>query len=444
MATIMSLFSRKVSDPVRSQQEPSPRDETLIVRDSASFEQMGESQQVINGGIDSVTKSLEAISGLAKQLSDLKKELARSFDAHRKLALSTAVLEQDRAHVRQGLTEKTAQFDAVTAELRTLRETHEEVSRGFEKARWDLDVLNNKYHLLGVANKEVEESLQNAQSQLSAANDGAEGLRSEIAALKALNDSSTARISDLLEKYNDANSKNVFLTNRVESLESALQEKTADILGLRELHDLVCQERDSAVIYARQREHEATQSRNETAKLAQINQQERKAREIETGQLRAELDTVRANLKAHEAIGAATRIENDKLVVEVKRLEDRCKTLEAATARNEAQAARLSAKLESTLTAKSQIEQSRTVISARLEVLTQALGEREDDVKRLESELETQAIRAERQNAIAQDSVDALQARIFELEKDVASKQNEVAFYTSQLETVNRYELKAG
>ena len=448
VVTIMSLFSRKGFGEAAAAEfehhEPSLSNAGLAVRNSASFEEMGESQQVIDGGIDAVVKNLEEISGLAKQLSSLRRHLVRSFEAHRKLALSTAVLEQDRAYVRQSLTEKTAQFDTATAELRTLRETHEEVSRGFEKARSDLDVLNNKYHSLSVASKGAHEALQNTQPQLSAAHDEAEGLRSDIATLKALNDSSMARISELLEKYNDANSKNVFLTTRVESLESALQEKTADILGLRELHDLVCQEKESAVVYGRQKEQEGTQLRTETAKLVQINQQDRKAREIETGQLRAELDIVRANLKAHEAIGAATRIENDKLVVEVKRLEDRNKTLEAAAARNEAQAARLSTKLELTLTAKSQIEQSRAVIGARLEVLTQALSEREDELKRMEADLNTRAIKADRQNAIAQDSIDALHARIFELEKDLASKQNEVAFYTSQLEAVNRYDLKAG
>ena len=462
MATIMSMFSRRrpkdseakdlsfTQPSLREDSEakglgftiPSVREDAMAVRDSDPFEQLGEDQQLIDGGIDAVVQNLEAISGIAKQLSGLRKQLAHSFEAHRKLAFASAVMEQDRAHIRQSLREKSAQHELVTRELRTLRGSFDDVSRGFDKTRADLDTLNNKFHLLSVAKKEADESLQNALAQLLVARDDAEDLRSDISALKALNDASVARITELSDKTNNTNDKNVFLTTRIDTLESALQEKTADIIGLRELNDLLCQERDSAVVYARQKEQETTQVRSEAAKFLQQSQQEKKSREVETIQLRSELDLARANLKAHEEIGTATRIENDKLVVEVNRLEDRNKSLESATARVESQSARLAAKLESTLTAKSQIEQSRAVIGARLEVLTQTLSERDEHVRRIEAEFETQTIKSERQSAIAQDNIDALHARIFELEKDLISKQNEVSYYSSQLEALNRYDLK--
>jgi len=99
---------------------------------------------------------------------------------------------------------------------------------------------------------------------------------------------------------------------------------------------------------------------------------------------------------------------------------------------------RLTAKLDSTVAAKAQLDQSRATMTARLEAVTQTLYEREADVKRLEGELQHLSAQTEKQNALSHETIESLSARVFELEKELSAQRNETAFYTSQLEVVQR------
>ena len=414
------------------------REAGASVQDIAAFELLGERQQSISGGVDLIIKDLGAITSVLQQLATLKADLARTFEAHRRLAMENADLLKDKERAEQGLREKSAQHDVLAADLRIAKASLEEASRNLEKARTDLESLENRYHVLGVAKKEADELLQRVQSQLQAAHDEVSSLERDVAGLREHSENQAARIVELSEKYNETNSKFAFLSNRCEILEAGVQEKTVEIVGLRELVDLLTQEKESSLAYGRQKEQEATQARTEASRSFQQGQQDKKVREIEIGKLRIELDTVRSNLKTHEDIGAEMRIQCDKLTADLAYQEDRNKTLEAANSRLEAQVARMSAKLDSTMSAKSQIEQSRAVISARLDTLTQAIAEREADVRRLEKEVATLSIRNEEQTAMSGDAIEALNSRIFELEKELTARQNESAFYASQLDAIQR------
>lgn len=444
MATIMNILSRLGSSSVGRIEDDV--DSTTITRseantslkDKAAFEMLGEHQQSIANEVDLVIRDLDTVSSLVKQLAQVKAELGRSFESHRKLAMEHADLQKDKERAETSLREKSALNETLNAELKSTRASLEEISRTHSKARTDLEALENRFHLLGVAKKDGDDQYNRLQSQLVAAQDEAAALEREAAGLREQSGAQTARISELAEKFSEASNQCVFLTNRCEALELNLQEKINELVGLRELVDMLNQEKDSAVLYGRQKEMDASQARSESARLFQQGQQEKKAREVETNKLRIELDTVRSSLRTHDEMIAELRNQNDKLKADLAHYEDRTKTLTANSNRREAMLARISAKLESTSTARSQIEQSRAVMGARVETLTQILSEREADVKRLESALEEVIAKSEGHAGRAEDKIEALNNRIFELEKELSSCQNEAAFYSSQVEAMQR------
>lgn len=449
MATIMNILSRLGASSTERNEENG--DSAIIVRpeanpsvnDIAAFEMLGDHQQSIANDVDLVIRDLDTVTTLVQQLSTIKAELARSFDAHRKLAMEHAELQKDKERAETGLREKSVHSEALSVDLKSTRASLEEISRSHSKARADLEALENRFHLLGVAKKDGDEQYSRIQSQLVAAQDEAAALEREASGLREQSDAQSARIADLSEKFNETSNKCIFLTNRCEALELNLQEKINELVGLRELVDMLHQEKDSAVLYGRQKELDASQARSESARLFQQGQQEKKAREVEASNLRIELDTVRSSLRTHEELIADLRNQNDKLKSDLAHYEDRTKTLSSSSSRREAMLARITAKLESTTTARTQIEQSRAVMSARLETLTQILSEREADVKRLEGSLEQTIAKGEEHAARADDKIEALNNRIFELEKELNSSRNEAAFYSSQVEAMQRQPKRA-
>jgi DNA repair exonuclease SbcCD ATPase subunit len=449
MATIMNILSRLGSNGTERIEDD--RDSAVSLRpetngsekDIAAFEKLGEHQQSIASNVDLVIRDLDTISSLVEQLAQIKSELSRSFDSHRKLALDHSDLQKDKERVDTGLREKSAQNESLNSELKAARTSLEEINRTHSKARAELDALESRFHLLGVAKKDGDEQYQRIQSQLVAMQDEAASLEREAAGLREQNQTQSARISDLSEKYSEASNKCIFLTNRCEALELNLQEKISELVGLRELVEMLNQEKDSAVLYGRQKELDASQARSESTRLFQQAQQEKKAREVESSNLRIELDTMRSSVRTHEEMIADLRNQNDKLKSDLAHYEERTNTLSSSSNRREAMLARVTAKLESTSTARSQIEQSRAVMSTRLETLTQILSEREADVKRLEGALEQALAKSEEHAGRADDKIDALNNRVFELEKELSTSQNEAAFYSSQVEAMQRQPKRA-
>lgn len=449
MATIMNIFSRLGSSGTERQdaefdtQIGEKSAANTSIQDVAAFELLGQHQQMISNGVDSVIKDLDSVAALVGQLSHIKGDMARTFESHRKMALELADVIKDKERAEAGLRDKSTQNESLTADLRSTRANLEETARNFGKAKSELEALENRFHLLGVSKKDVDDQLQRLQSQLTSIQDEATSLEREVAGLRENGSVQASRISELTEKYNDANNKCIFLTNKCEALELNLQEKISEMVGLRELVDLLTQEKETALVYGRQKEMEATQARTEANRLFQQNQQDKKTREIDANNLRLELDTVRSNLKTHQDLVAELRNMNERLTADLELAEERNKTLTANNNRREALITRISAKLEATATARSQIEQSRAVMSSRLETITQILAERESDVKRLESELELALSRHHEHAGMADDKIEALNNRVFELEKELSSSQNEAAFYSSQLDAIQRQPVRA-
>ena len=440
MSTLMSLFTRrKFSLPSDDAFITSMANETSgNAKDLATFGSLGASQQSIEYVLESVQQGLNGVQALVEQAAVLKTDLAKSFDEHRMVALENSVLRQERDQIQQRLTEKVEQHKTTYAELVSLQAETEDVRRGYERTRTDLDALEHRHHLLGVAKRETEDQLDRYVNQLAVANEEVENLRIAASSLQDIVDDYKTQIADLNARFNESNHKSLLLANQCEALENALQQKFDEIVLINENYDLIFKEKEDLLVYSRQKEQELLSLRADVSRMFQQNQADKKTRDSTINQLQADLDRARANIKMLEDVNDETSTENKRLVLEVTRLGELAELSGVKVARLEASAERLNAKLEATLEAKGQIEQSRATMAARLEAMTQLLAEREVEAKRFADEVTRLASQVERDSAVSKDVVENLEMKIHELEKELSAQRNEATFFASQLQAAQR------
>lgn len=448
MATILSLFSRRgsVNSPSdamaisSAEGDPSKlRDkDSVYANDLAAFGSLGESKQAIESTIGTVHQGLIGIQALVEQILVLRVDLAKSFEEHRKLALTNSAIRQERDQFQQQLAEKSEQCKVTHAALVPLQAEVEDVRRKYELTRTGLEALEHRHHLLGVAKRETEDQVDRYVSQFAVANEDADNLRLEVASLQETVENYSLKIADLAAKCNDANSQIIFLTNQCEALDNTLQKKSDEIIAANEKYDLIYQEKESAVLYSQQKEQEATHARTEMTRLFEEGQHDKKNRDSAINKLKSELDNARAKLRMLDEVNFEVAAENERLALQIRRLDDLAKQSNTKVGRLEASVGRLNAKLETTIEAKVQTEQSRATITARLEAMTQLLEEREAGIKERDDQVARLVSQAEQERDSAQDTIESLGLKVFELEKELTAQRNQTAFLASQLEAAQR------
>ena len=230
----------------------------------------------------------------------------------------------------------------------------------------------------------------------------------------------------------------MLLANRCETHEAALQARAEEVSNLREQVDLLAHEKDTSLQYGNQKGLEADQARTEMSKLFEKYQADVKAKEADLNLLRFEIDSLNSSVRMLEQINSDLKVENEKLNTQARHMQDANKQLEVNVNRLDAKLGRITGNLDAATTAKAQIEQSRTAMAARLDAISQTLRGREVDVRRLENDVARQATQIEEQSAQYHDTVEALNARIFELGKELTSQKNEATFYATQVESSKR------
>jgi hypothetical protein len=130
--------------------------------------------------------------------------------------------------------------------------------------------------------------------------------------------------------------------------------------------------------------------------------------------------------------------ENERLALQIRRLDDLAKQSNTKAGRLEASVERLNAKLDTTIEAKVQTEQSRATITARLEAMTQLLEEREGGIKERDDQVARLVSQVEQERESSQDAIESLGLKVFELEKELTAQRNQTAFFASQLEAAQR------
>ena len=174
------------------------------------------------------------------------------------------------------------------------------------------------------------------------------------------------------------------------------------------------------------------------SKLFEKYQTDVKLKEADLNLLRFEIDGLRSSLRMLEQINSDLKVENEKMTSQARHLQDANKQFEVTVNRLEGKLSRITGNLDAATAAKAQIDQSRAAMSARLDAISQTLRGREVDVRRLENDVARQATQIEEQSAQYHDTVEALNARIFELEKELTSQKNEATFYATQVESNKR------
>jgi chromosome segregation ATPase len=414
--------------------EKSRNSAVLQGSDVAAFERLGENQKTIEQGLSQVAGGLSAVQGLVDQVSMLSQQLGSSFEEHRRLALANASLSRDRDRAEQNLNEKRDQHEAVIREMTYLRPELEEKCRDLERARGELESLEHRHQIQSLTKKEIEDQLTRTQNQLATALGEVESNRAEISSLQDTVDTYGSRINEVTGKLNEAVNQTILLGNRQEVLDAALQQKADENIRLIERVDLVSQEKDEAVQYGQQREQEIAHLRGELGRVTQLFQQEKKSREIEANQLKSELGEAVSKNKTLVEMQEIVREESEKNAVNARKLDEKLKRAEINESNLENKIARLESKLESISASKSEIENSRSIILARLEAVTQAVCEKDGEINRLEGEVAQLAQQLSGENSVAQDTIEGLRSRIFELEKEILTHRNDSAFLTGKME----------
>lgn len=443
MGKITNMFSRFSSNgknimdnkllPQGVQNRSDFLESQLNVQDVSVFETMGENQRSIDFALANVLQGIAGFKAVFDQLAAIKVDLARSFDDQRKLALVSSALKQERDHALQRYAEKSSQYETSHSELLILRGKVDELQRNFDRAQASLEGLEHRHHMLGVAKRETEDTLSRNSTQLADTLDELEARRLEVSSLQDLIEISNTRVGELTIKCTDASNNALMLSNRCETLEASLQQKIAELIEITDRFDLIYQEKEAAINYSQRNEQDVAHARAEMGRINQQFKQEKKSRDLEIQHLKSELGEARARAKTLEEVSNEAVADNERLTASNLRLEDRVKQSEVALELHENKAERQNSKVGLLVNAKAQLEQSRVTMAARLEAVTQALNDREADVKRLNGEVTMLSAQVEKQSGLSSDSIEALTAKIFELEKELSAQCNETAFYAAQL-----------
>lgn len=165
-----------------------------------------------------------------------------------------------------------------------------------------------------------------------------------------------------------------------------------------------------------------------------------KGKDKELAELRAENEGYRASGKILEQINLELKFDNEAKASQIRHQEEVIGKHELSISKAEARLSRVTADLDAVQAAKSQIEQSRSAMSSRVDAITQALRGREADVSRLETDVVKLTNQLEDHTARSRGMIEALQSRVFELEKDLAAQKNETAYYYAQVEIMKKPE----
>ena len=409
---------------------------------AASFQGLAESRESTDASFASVIHGMESVQTLLDQVHGLRHGVAELYEEQRKLSQARLTLERERGNVQAKYQDKSSQAARLQEKLTALNSELEKTQISLEKSRAETEALAQRQHVLILAKKEVDEVCSRTTSQLLSTQEEADGLRIEVEALREQVSDHAEHIADLASKLNEAVAEAALSGNRCEAYQVSMSAQVDEIASLKEQVDVLTREHDSAVQFGRHKEREVIDIRSELAKAFEKSQADYKAKEKELNHVRLDLDNAQAGVKMLEQVNYDLKIDNEKTHAEVRHLQEAKKQLEVSTSRLDAKVNRLTSNLEAVTGAKTEIAQSRGAMAARVETVSQSLGEREGDVKRLEGHVTRLTAQLEDQTSSSRDIIEHLTERVFELEKDLASQRNEAAFYSTQLEAIRRPEAR--
>lgn len=408
--------------------------------DTAIFGALAETQQGIDATLSSVVGGLSSVQSLTTQMSELQTNFGRLFEDYRKLVVASLKIEQDRDRLIDQYRDKTQEADTLRNEASSARRELEATRISLAKAQEDAETFEKRNHILEISKKEIEQQLSAASYSLRTVSEEAESQKLELISLRQQVETDAARIADLSSRQHEAYEKSLLLAERCENYEATLKNCYDQISALQSNIDSLTQERTNLESYAQQKDAETSQLRADMSKAFEKSQVDLKAKDKEIAEIRAENEGYRASGKILEQINLELKFDNEAKASQLRHQEEVIGKHELSISKAEARLSRLTADLDAAQAAKAQIEQSRSAMSSRVEAVTQALRGREADVARLETDVAKLTNQLEDHTARSRGMVEALQSRVFELEKDLAAQKNETAYYFAQVEIMKKPE----
>ena len=453
MGRILNLFGRSVSlekGPELSEDDSAERrakgqsvDYDVLGIDGVDveiFEALAETQQSIEGPVASVIDGLANMKNLATQMSTLQRNFSALFEDYRGMTAASLKLGQDRERLSTQYRDKSQEVETLRNETTSLRWDLDSVRGHLARAQSDAEGFDKRIHLLEVSKKDLEQQLVATLSNLRTVGDEAEGYKLELASLRQQVEADVAKINELSAKHHEAYERSLLLADRCTNYETTLRNSNEQISALQGNIDNLSQQRDSFASIAQQKDVENAQLRADLSKSFERFQADMKARDRDLAEARAENEHYRSSTKVHEQVNLELKFENEAKTSQLRHQQEVITKLELTVSQQEAKLARFSSDLDSALTAKAQTDQSRAAMASRVESVAQALRGREADVYRLETEVAKLSNQLEDQGGRSRGMIEALQTRVFELEKDLAAQKNETAYYYAQVEIMKKPE----
>jgi chromosome segregation ATPase len=446
MARIFDLFSLRTTAHEASDDDlstaagrrPAPNTAAAQASSVSVFGSLAESQRSIDDGLSTVLQGLSSVQSLVSRMLTMQGEVQDLFEKHRASALANAALEQEREHLQSRLREKSAEAEATMRSLNATNAELDTVRSGLQKKNLDYESLEHRLQVMGIAKKDADEQAASLSSQLIVAQEELDGIHLEANSLRQQAERDAVRLDELTARTSEQAETVSLLTHRCEAQDVTLQARADEVINLKQQVELLSHEHVNAQQYASQKDRELAQAKLDLSKLFEKYQADIKAKESDINQLRREVESCRASIRMLEQINADLKTENDRLTIDGRQIAEDNKRQDVALSRLESKAARLASNLEASNIAKNHVEQARSALAARLEAATDALRGRDSDVRRLEGDVSRLMGDIEEQNALHRATVESLNDRVFELERDLTSQANEAAFLPIQNEGAKR------
>ena len=450
MARILNLFGRSVDiekDAESETVERRPRKQStdydalgIDGADMETVENLAETQRSIEVSLSSVTGGLAEVQALTAHMATLQGNFTALFEDYRRSTLASLKLEQDRDRYSDQLREKSQEVEILRGESGTLRREVETARTSLARAQSDLEAFEKRTHLLEIAKKEVEQQLIMVSANLRAATEEAESSKLAVAPLRQQVEADAAKIGELSAKHHEVYEKSLLLAERCEKYESGLAALNDQISGLRSQLDSMTHERDNLQLYAQQKDIETSQLRGDLSRSFDKAQLELKSKDKEIADIRADNESHKSSAKIYEQVNLELKFDNEAKSAHIRQQHEMVAKLQLSISQLEAKVDRMTGELDAALSAKAQTDQSRAAMASRVESVAQALRAREADAFRLENELTSMTTQLEAQGARSRSTIDSLEARIFELEKELSAQRNETAYYYAQVEILKKPE----
>jgi len=439
MARLLSIFSRKFDSAVlalnydgENEQGAIPFIEKNGKLDAALFGDLGEKTSDIRSIFTDLDGRLAHVAALAGDITDLRQKFGYFLKLYHDLALLNVSLGREKERLEtegQAIGQRAAQLEE---DYERLRATSDDSQVRLDKALANIEAYEQNVQLLGVAKRELEAKLDQAQTALIAAADEEAVLRRECDALKARIDGDELRIDELSERYQDSFEEATSLRERCQALEDELRLKEGQLASMKDENVKLAHEAHQLGKEKIYLEKLVNDGRAEMSASFDRHQKEIRLRDEQSSELKNELKLVQASEHVLQKVNVDLKSENEKLSRELRDITETNRQNEVQIARYEAKVTRLAADGEAAQVARKQLDQARLAMVSRVEALTQALRASEVDIRRLENEVSTLSQKNLDIETSYAASLDQLSLRIHELEGQLEHQVNENAYLSSK------------